>query len=84
MKKVWKQILSVILVVVLMIGYIPMQSTALEPVRIPEDDVVEETAQSGAFYLAFSSAKLSEESPVPSNKKNRKAEESILSVFSVS
>ena len=65
MNRMLKCILSLVLAAALLVGYIPMQASAMEPIRLTEDEIVEETAASGAFYLASSSAKLDENVPGP-------------------
>ncbi len=67
MKKTWNKLLSILLVLTFVIGIFPLQTIvqAAEPIRLTEDSIAEEIADSGAFYLASSSALLKEAEPGP-------------------
>ena len=67
MKKTWNRLLSMILALTLVAGLLPLQTIvqAAEPIRLTEDSIGGETVNSGAFYLASSSAKLNEAAPGP-------------------
>ena len=50
-EKTWKKLLCVILALTLLAGILPIQATALDSIRLSEDEIAEETASVDAAYI---------------------------------